>query len=120
MASPTIYIYTYIEQKNRAHRKTMLACFACQLIALSFSHIHSSLLPPLSLQYETHNETLTSSLKRSELQKRDLEESLHSLEGQLQDMRGREEVLTRVEREREQRTEGLAHISREVSEWVSG
>ncbi|CAI8013143.1 Kinesin heavy chain [Geodia barretti] len=67
-------------------------------------------------QYETHNETLTSTLKRSELQKRDLEDSLHSLEGQLQDMRGKEESLTRVEREREQRTEGLEHVSRELED----
>ena len=29
-------------------------------------------------------------------------------------MRGKEESLTRVEREREQRTEGLEHVSREV------
>ena len=36
------------------------------------------------------------------------------MEGQLHDMRGREESMTRVEREMEQEAEGLEHVSREV------
>lgn len=69
-------------------------------------------------QYETHNETLNSSLRRSELQKKDLEDSLQSLDSQLHEMRGKEESMTRIERERDQKTVGLEHMSREVKYWT--
>ena len=53
------------------------------------------------------------------MQKAELEDSLHSLEDQLQGMRVREERMTSEEREREQEAAGWEHSTREVC-WGGG